>query len=242
MRSIFDSLGQKLYESENHHGYLIKWGIISPMCKKWSRNRDSDPERIQEMKTYFNKGGYLPKIIHLAEVPNEGIVCYDGNHRREVFNQSNDDLLCIIDIMFQSTQNEVYKAFTNINKSVQLPAIYIDDIPNIKEEILSLVKEYEKNYKPLLSASPRCHAPNFNRDNFTDNLYDIYKHFNGFISIKDLKCLLDILNREYANERLCRPHGMYKQHIIDKCKKYNLWLFLDKTVPHQHIEVLKNSL
>ena len=137
-------------------------------------------ERVNEMVEHYHKGGYIPRIIHLAEIKDEGIVCYDGNHRKEVFNKCNDDgVMCVVDMMFDATHNDVYKAFNNINKSVQLPAIYIEeggDDNNVKAEIVKLVREYETKYKPFLSTSSRCHAPQFNRDTFTDNIYNLTRH------------------------------------------------------------------
>jgi hypothetical protein len=246
MENIFNSLGQKVYDINNHKGYLVKWNLISPLCKKWSRNRDCDMIRIDEMFNYYINGGYIPRIIHLAEINCEGLICYDGNHRREVFNKCLDqDILCVIDVMFNAKQNDVYEAFANINKSVQLPAIYlVDQVQiefNIKDDILQLVKTYETNFKSYLSSSSRCHIPHFNRDSFVDNIYNIYKSLNGSATISDISKLLDKLNVEYSKGNLCRPHSMYKPHIIEKCKKNNLWLFIERTIPFEHVYKLLKS-
>ncbi len=241
MEVIFDSLGLILYTENNHKCYSIQWKLIAPFCKKWSRNRNADSERVKEMIEFYNKGGYIPRMIHLAEIDEEGMVCYDGNHRKEVFNECMDEsMLCIVDVMFNTTQNEVYKAFNNINKSVQLPAMYIDEVnetrKNVKSDIIKLVKHFETKYKPFLSTSSRCHAPNFNRDVLTDNIYEIYKSFGTAISIEQIGKLLNILNAEYSNERICRPHSSYKESVIEKCKKHNMWLFLEKQIPFEHVE------
>lgn len=242
MEAIFDSLGKSIYDINGHKGYMIQWKLIAPFCKKWSRNRDPDMERVSEMIEYHNKGGYIPRMIHLAEINDEGVVCYDGNHRKEVFNNCSDDsVMSIVDVMFDATQNEVYKAFNNINKSVQLPAIYIsdtDDDNNIKAEIVKLVKIYEVKYKPFLSTSARCHAPHFNRDSFTDNIYNIYLSFGKVIGVEEIGKLLELLNYEYSRERICRPHAIYKQALLEKCRKYNMWLFIERTVPFEHLETL----
>lgn len=245
MEAIFDSLGQSIYNINGHKGYMIQWKLIAPFCKKWSRNRDPDMERVKEMIEYHHKGGHIPRMIHLAEVKFEGVVCYDGNHRKEVFNACNDEaLMCIVDVMFDTTQNNVYKAFNNINKSVQLPAIYVDendDNNNVKLEIIKLVREYEVKYKSFLSTSSRCHAPHFNRDTFIDNIYSIYKSFNNTVTIEQIGNLLMKLNDEYAHGRICREHRLYKQALLDKCKKNNMWLFIERTIPFEHVERLMNS-
>lgn len=110
METVVESLGTNIYESNHHKGYLILWKLIAPMCKKWSRNRAPNVERVKEMFDYHvNADGYIPNTIHLAELSDEGLVCYDGNHRREVFNMCNaqgKDIICIVDIMFNATQSD----------------------------------------------------------------------------------------------------------------------------------------
>lgn len=114
MQSTIASLGEKIYKCHNHHGYIVKWSLISPLCKKWIGNRDPDTERVQEMIEYNNNGGYLPRTIHLAITEKDGLVCYDGNHRREVFDKcKNVTFVCIIDVLFNATQCDIYNAFNN---------------------------------------------------------------------------------------------------------------------------------
>jgi hypothetical protein len=233
----------KIYHDNNHNCYLIKWRLISPLCKKWSRNRDADLTRVDEMIRYHKSGGYIPKILHLAEIIDEGLVCYDGNHRRELLNyiekNENSEVECIIDVVYSVTHEDVYEIFENINKSVQLPAIYLNT-ENNKELLMNIVRKYETNYKPFLSPSPRCHAPQFNRDTFTDNLSEICDKLksNSDFNINNLETYLDDLNTYYSQQKLCREHSNYRQSIIEKCKKHNLWLFIDKTIPYTHIEKL----
>jgi len=237
-----DKLGTLIYEESLHRGYLMKWNDIKWACKTWVRNREVDMERVREMKDFHEKGGYIPRIIHLAYILGEGLVCYDGNHRRHVFNDDKE-IVCIVDIMFNASQEDVYKAFDNINKAVQVPALYFEEYSmehDYKDEILKLVKSYEVKFKPFLSTSSKCHAPNFNRDSFVDNIHKIYKAFNSSVSITTIAKVLDILNVEYSQGRICRPHSSYNEKVVDKCKKHNLWLFIDREIPTSHVEsVLK---
>lgn len=248
MEPLFKSLGQELYSHGHHKGYFIKWNLLSPLCKKWSRNRDPDMQRVSEMVEFYKGGGYIPKMIHLAEVTGEGLICYDGNHRRETFDRlasGDNELECIIDVIFNASQRQVYEAYENINKAVQLPAIYLeetDDSHKVQSQIVTLVKEYEVKYKPFVSTSPRYHAPNFNRDTFVDNIYQIYKSLNGTVSISDLSTMLERLNAEYAKANLCRPHSAYKANVIEKCAKYGLWLFLERIIPCEHVERLVRDI
>jgi hypothetical protein len=194
-------------------------------------------ERVSEMCSFHKSGGYIPKIIHLADIHGgEGVVCYDGNHRREFMNKclaEGEEINCVIDIMFGATQNDVYTAFDNINKSVQVPLMYIEERnDSCLAEIIQLVKSYETKYKPFVSSSARYHAPHFNRDAFTDNLHTIYKSLNGRATVQELGDALEKLNSEYASQQY---HLRYPPKVIEKCAKYGLWLFLERNIPLDHV-------
>jgi len=251
MEVIFKTLGNHIYTQNNHHLFVIEWPKIAPLCKKWKRNRDCDKSRIDEMEVRYNEGVYIPKLIHLAEVENEGLVCYDGNHRRELFTRvlkQSEGSECIVDVMFNASQHDVYTAFENINKSVQLPAIFLDDEEeeesgsknkdkdNLKNDILGMVRTFEVKYKPFLSTSSRCRAPQFNRDSFIDNVYDIIRRFDYTISVDEIyQCILQ-LNREYGKGNMGRPHSAYTKRVIEKCSKYDFWIFLENSIPFEHVK------
>lgn len=243
MEHIISQLGKHLYSSKNHKVYLIDYNKIAPLCKKWSRNRDPDNLRVSEMYKYYINNGFIPNTIFLAEL-DEGLVCYDGNHRREMYNLVvknigyTKEIPCIVDVMFNSNLDNIYMAFENINKSVQVPVLYFDETNSftIKNDILNLVRKYVIKYNRYLSASNRYLSPNFNIDAFSDNLYEIYTYFDGTKNMKEIEEALDILNEEYKNERLCRPHECYNTYAINKCKKYGLYLFLDRKIIPQYIQ------
>ena len=242
MENVFNVFANELYRCGRHVGYSVKFKHIDPICKKWSKNRNPDMERVKEMHEYYNSGGYIPKFIHLAELKGEGIVCYDGNHRRELLKLINDgDIECIVDVMFSATDEDIYEAFSSVNRAVDVPEIYLEDVSNIKDDVLELVKKYESNYKQFTSKSSRCRSPNFNRDVFTDNITKIYKYFNGTKTILEIEDALNKLNKEYANGKLCKSHSKYPLSVIDKCKKHGLWLFLEREVICEHVDKVFNK-
>ena len=59
MQQLFDKIGQKLYTHNNHHGYLVNYNLISGLCKIWSRNREPDHTRVNEMYLYYIKSENL---------------------------------------------------------------------------------------------------------------------------------------------------------------------------------------
>lgn len=234
MEAIVSTFGKELYRDGGHVGFQVHVKHLLPLWKKWSRNRDPDMERVEEMV-----GVYIPKFIHLAELDGEGLVCYDGNHRREVLKKTADEnTQCIVDIMFGATQDDVYQAFMNINKGVEVPEIYMEDTNNIKDAVMTLVKTYETRYRPYVSASPKCRAPHFNRDVFTENITNIYTYLQGRKTVEELGELLERLNHEYSRGYMCKSHNTYKPVIIEKCKKHGLWLFLEREVSPEHVERL----
>lgn len=236
MDVLLQTIAQPLYNHGAHKGFLVKWKLVAPLVKKWSKNRDPDQERVNEMKQHHQAGGYLPNHIHLAELPGEGLVCYDGNHRRMVFNDF-PDVLCVIDVIFMASESQIYNEFEYINKAVQVPALYLPTTtPVPKDDIIALVKTYEQKYKSFLSTSARCHAPHFNRDMFVDNVHEIYQQFQGTLSVSELGVLLNKLNQAYSNELLCRPHRFYRDTVLDKCKKHDFWLFIDRFIPFEHVK------
>lgn len=234
MESIINTFGTEIYREKNHVGYIVLVKHMIPLWKKWSKNREPDMERVEEI---ISQGVYIPKFIHLAELEGEGLVCYDGNHRREVLRRLVDDnLMCIIDVMFNATHDDVYEAFMNINKGVEVPEIYLEDTNNIKNDVMELVKSYETKYKTFISVSSKCRAPHFNRDVFTENITKIYQYLQGQKTIQQIGELLEKLNQEYSRGHMCKPHGTYKPNVIEKCKKHGLWLFLEREVSPEHVE------
>ena len=250
MESLFSSIGVFLYETcdQRHKTYLIEWKLLRGIVKKWSRNREADMVRVNEMIEYVQHGGYIPPILHIAHIHEEGIVCYDGNHRREVFNRTTGvtSLKVIVDVMFDASQKDVYDAFESLNKCVQLPAIYVEDLDNnmvsrAKSEITEIVKTYVEKYKVdpnYVSSSGRPRAPNFNRDRFTENLYNLWTSFDGKITVAELERAIEVLNQMYATGKICKPHSKYKPSVIEKCRKGGLWLFIDQDIPKQHLEMV----
>lgn len=244
MELLLNSLGTQLMKRGRHVTFLVDWNVIKPIVKKWSRNRDPDMERVTDLLTYISNGGYFPSMLHVAELQDEGLVCYDGNHRREALNSIVNPPKVIIDVLINATQKDVYDAFEALNKSVQVPAIFFDEptinTTNVREDILSIVKKYECKFKSHVSPSPRCHAPQFNRDMFVDNVYKIWTAFDGCLSMKQIEDALDNLNKLYSQERICRSHSSYKPKIIQKCQESGLWLFIDREIHVDHIRTVLN--
>jgi len=66
----------------------------------------------------------------------------------------------------------------------------------------------------------------------------IYKAFHGVVTISEIGKLLKELNIKYSNQMYCRPHSVYSVSVIEKCRKNNLWLFLERAIPFVHMQQL----
>lgn len=246
MDALLDRIGTLITVNGNHRMYLVEWNIVKPLMHKWSCNRDPDMQRVQEIKVHMENGGHVPLFLHVADHAEEGLVCYDGNHRREAFNLLDKPPSVILDVLMHATKKDIYHEFTNINKSVQVPALYVGEDGNnfevlkIRDQISALVRTYETKYPSFTSTSNRCHAPNFNRDAFIENLFEIWKDMDGCIDIDELTSRLEKLNIAYAEGRMCRAHSSYKPNVIQKCKQGGLWLFIDRKISSDHVKLMYN--
>lgn len=246
MEAVLSTLGREMYCDGRHRGFMVPWSLLSPLCRRWSRNRPPDSGRVDALVQHRLHGGYVPLLLHVAIVKEAtGLACYDGNHRREMLDrlmaEHGRDEHVIVDVLTAATEEEVFAAFSAVNQAVSVPASYVECVEDnadkalIREQILELVKRYEKSYPSHVSSSPRFHAPHFNRDAFIDNVYDLYRAFERRITVPEIGGLLNVLNEWYSKERLCQAHAMYKSHVIDKCRKTGLYLFLDRAVPIAHV-------
>jgi hypothetical protein len=55
--------------------------------------------RVEELKQFHQQGGFIPIHIYLADLKDEGLVCFDENHRRVTLQQLQLDQECFVDIM-----------------------------------------------------------------------------------------------------------------------------------------------
>jgi hypothetical protein len=246
MNALFNKIGTLILVNGRHKMYMVEWEVVKPIIQKWSCNREPDMERVKEIKSHIENGGYVPLILHVADTKEEGLVCYDGNHRREALNILSKPPTVILDVLCDASKRDIYNEITQINKSVPVPTMYVGEDGNnievlkVRDQITCLVKRYESKYKSFASTSSRCHAPNFNRDMFMENILEIWKDMDGVISIDDLDTILQKINIAYSEGRMCRPHHTYRPQIVQKCKEGGLWLFIDRKIPSDHVKVLYN--
>jgi hypothetical protein len=101
--------------------------------------------------------------------------------------------------------------------------------PSIKEQIHILVRDYCQKYPDFVSDSSRCQRPNFNRDTFDSDLYDLYVIYD--LTIDELKSCLKLLNKRYSLDK-----KGYTERISKKCFKYGFYLFVYPRIQSVHFQ------
>jgi len=186
--------------------------------KMWKFNRPPDMNRVSEIKEFMKMNNRMDGIINLAFVVHEGLVCYEGNHRRIALEGNNFPV--IVEIIWNVTNEEVTNEFRRLNKCVSVPELYVSETDaTTKVEIEELVSEFRKRFPDHESSSGRPCRPNFNRDKLTDEISRLQKEL--MIPISQVRTKLYSLNENYS----FRDRSKLTDAIKKKCEKSGLWLF-----------------
>lgn len=239
---ILKKTGRLVYDIDGHQGYSVCVSLVNNLVKPWSKNRTLDNVRVTELAQHLKQNGWAPPIIYTAEIPTEGLVCYDGNHRREAYRKLSphlDKQTVIVDILKRPT--DVYMCFNNINRSVPLAQIDLlmdKDSVKLRQELDALIHEYEKEFPTFVSTSSRCNTPNFNRDNLKDQLFRFIEQKDYQVNVKNIKEALQVLNDAYSQD--CRKNSdirKLRDNVAKKCADVGLWLFAwRREIPEEDLE------
>lgn len=225
--TIIENLGGILIMTNGKHfTYTIQYSKIKNILRKWSGNREPCFQRVEQMLSHYKQGGYLPFFLHLAVIPKEGLVCYDGNHRREVLNtlEEEEDVNCIVDLLCDASQSDVEQNFKDLNSSVQVSDIYTENTNiSIRDEILSFKKQFLRQYNMYVSKSAKCMRPHFYAPDFEQQVYRVYEEFSVLHISKVIECIVR-LNQCYIDGSVQIGREL-SDKVITKCKKGGLWLF-----------------
>lgn len=218
---IFNYIKENNYISKHdkHEIYLIKVKKLINV-KLWDKNRELDKSRMEEIKKSILNKTFVFGIIYIAYINSEW-VCYDGQHRLFSFLElKNYKQKILVDMVYDDiNEDDVKKYFININKSVSVPNLFLEENIDykIKNDINKLVKKYNDKYKDFFSTSSNPRIPNTNRDRLSDDIYEIYLKFNH--NIDNIENNLNKLNDYYKDN-----------YNNDKCKKYDFYLFVKKNI------------
>ena len=239
--------------NENH--YIVKIQItdfLNSNIKNWKYNRPPDLIRCVDIAKYI----YLSKkpidsmfYLFFNNI-NDSFEIIDGIHRYtalKYIKQENSKTIdfitpgdlgnnndaswlyqqfIILNIRFNSLEEELIGAFKNLNKSNPVPELYFrDEVKERKEVIENIVKIWQTKYKPHFSSSIKPNIPNINRDRFIDLLDKLYDKYD--IKLETQYVLEDALENMNQYIKNNTPKKL-SELIIKKCNETGCYLFLFK--------------
>ena len=239
--------------NENH--YIIKIQIsdfLNSNIKNWKYNRPPDLIRCVDIAKYifFSKKPVDSMFYLFFNNVNETFEIIDGIHRYNAlkhikqentksidfitpgdFGNNNDAFwfyqqFIILNIRFNSLEEELIGAFKSLNKSNPVPELYFrDEVKERKEVIENIVKVWQTKYKPHFSSSIKPNIPNINRDRFIDLLDKLYDKYD--IKLETQYVLEDALENmnEYIKNNIPKK---LSELIVKKCNETGCYLFLYK--------------
>ena len=187
--------------STNHKLLSIETSKLIGKVGRWNKNRYPDTKRLPYIKDAIIRRGFMEGILYIAQFTGtDNYVCYDGSHRFETIKnmgEKNRPKCVIVDLMEDVTEDTIINRFKELNQSIPVPELYINDENIHKEKCEELINKFCNEWKDHTSHSQRPHKPNFNRDSVIISATSpvCYKHtmlcvFNlSYISITFSKTL-----------------------------------------------------
>lgn len=186
--------------------------------KQWRHNRPPDMTRIPEIRDWMSQFRRMDGVLNLAYISGEGLVCFEGNHRRIALEGL--DIPVLADIVWDATDETVNHEFRRLNKAVTVPDIYVvETTATLRVELEDAVAEFRRRFSYMESTSGRPQRPNYNRDRFTDEIMRLQKEL--VIPVPELMRRMYALNEAYST----KDKSKLTEKIRQKCETSGLWLF-----------------
>lgn len=186
--------------------------------KPWKYNRPPDMTRIPEIHDWMKEFGRMDGVLNLAYIQGEGLVCFEGNHRRLALDGL--DIPVFADIVWDATHESLAHEFRRLNKSVCVPDLYVAETSaTLRLELEDAVAEFRKKYSSMESTSGRPQRPNYNRDKLTDEITRLQKEL--VVPVGELMSRIYALNEYYAGN----DKSKLTEKMRQKCEASGLWLF-----------------
>jgi len=191
--------------------------------RRWKYNRPPDATRVAEIREWVEQSKRVDGILYLAWVDNE-LVCYESNHRREAIKGVPGLHAILVDVIWDATDETIKQEFFRLNKAISVPELFVTKESSVNvDDLLKTVHAFCDNYSKLQSPSKHPQRPNFNRDLFLDDVYQIVKESG--LTVGEVMDRLTRLN----NELRSKDRRRLTDRIIAKCEETGLWLFAWKS-------------
>jgi hypothetical protein len=219
-RDLLTSDKVSLEVQGTHTVYWMPAKIFTQLpIKRWKHNRPPDDARVEEIREWIQTTKRVDGLIYLACVDNE-LVCYESNHRREALKGVDGLHNILVDMMWDVTDDQVKSEFFRLNKAISVPELFVTEQTDVRvEDLLQCVDGFCKNYAALKSNSRNPQRPNFNRDNFMQDLYQIVLD-SGLGLEESMRRIL-----QFNHDLRGRDTSKLSKTVIDKCERTGMWLF-----------------
>ena len=221
------------FKIEGTNVYAVPMSFYRTLdVRQWKYNRPPDMGRVPEIHNWMKEFHRMDGVLNLAYIQSEGLVCFEGNHRRLALEGL--DIKVLLDIVWDATHDIVKHEFQRLNKSVSVPDLYVvENDSNLRIQIEDAVAVFRKKYPGHESSSGRPIRPNFNRDKLTDDFTRLQKELR--ISVPELLERLEKLNEKYKS----RDRSKLSPNVQLKCGLSDFWLFAWSTsIPTNELENL----
>jgi hypothetical protein len=222
---------------ENETDLLLKCDteyLKTKAISNWSKNRPPDNVRISEIMKFYidNDVTLVPGIICFWEINNSSIV-YDGIYRLLAAIGTGKNMTFLVSFKRTLNEQDIIDEFININKSICVPSIYIENTDALKKMICqNVAEELCKKYPTFVSPSRKPFVYNFNRDNIVEFISTLDIDFSKPDIEKVINNELKAINLE-AKDFVMRK----KLNVPRKCEYNQFYLFyLDKPIIKMKLE------
>jgi hypothetical protein len=229
---FFSNKKETIKESEEYIIYKDDQFMIQLFSNKdisiekfnnWSKNRPPDMNRVNEITEFLqlNNRQIIDGIIYVWNNNNKYLI-YDGIHRFQALLKIPTEIYFLVSIYNTPRENDIIQHFMSLNKSVNIPTIYLgkDDNYHKKNVCEAVAKELSLAYPKFVSTSRNPYYYNFNRDNFIEFLSTLKIDFEYPKADKIIEKILKELNN-YSKEKNSR-----EENLPQKCHNYNFYLFI----------------
>jgi hypothetical protein len=225
--------GKFICKQGDHYIYLCESVTITKNSKMWSKNRPCDRERVKEIKIYIEQNGFVDGFIYFANISGEGLVCYDGNHRREALAELTKSYKIMLNVLEEPSFDYLCNKFVSLNKCVPVTELFLNTNNNSnhsKQKIMEATNLLCIKWKQHRKTSPNPNRPNFNREQLQIKIVNILDFYNISLDSITSSRILSYIDEYNKGIKLRKNMIKCTKSMLEKCNESGCFLFLEKNV------------
>ena len=224
--------GKFVSKQGNHYIYLADSLVVTEQSTIWSRNRPCDELRVSEIEKYISQVGYVDGMLYFANIEGEGLVCYDGNHRRCALKNLSKNYKVLINVLENPSFDYLKSKFISLNKCVPVTDLFLNETHNKSEVdlIMEVTDYFCQLWKSHRKTSPNPNRPNFNRDTLQSKISSIIEINSINLNETNKDYLIQIINRFNEEIRNKKDSIRSTKTMLNKCITSGCFLFLEKVI------------